>query len=125
LNGDSKVAEIKARDSDNGPTYLYVIAELGDSGPTKIGISQNVNKRLSGLQNGNPRKIALYSKFKIPDRQSAIQLEYLILRKFRTDGASLCGEWVQVSPVLVESEIQKMLDQLGERYSFEPQGSIK
>lgn len=75
-------------------SYVYIIYD--PSGLCKIGKANNVKKRLSTLQIGNPRKLLVYYKFtcKSPSRSNLLEkLSHAKLAPFR-----LSGEWFNVNP---------------------------
>lgn len=71
-------------------TYVYVVAEIGTTRPCKVGVSEDVRQRLSGMQCGNPRELVICSFFLVDSREAALRAESLALKRFRV----LRGEWV-------------------------------
>ena len=56
--------------------WVYVIAEEGAvDGPAKVGTARNVAYRLSGLQNGNWRRLTVLGCFQVAGRDDALALE--------------------------------------------------
>jgi predicted GIY-YIG superfamily endonuclease len=62
----------------------------------KIGIAENVEKRIRQLQTGNPHKIYLIYSFLVKDRDEALRLEsrfHEILRRFNKSGEWYLLKW--------------------------------
>lgn len=77
--------------------YILFISELNVS---KIGISENVEKRVKQLQTGCPYKIDLVRKY---DSKLSARIEKIMHRKYRSrkvdeNEYSLTGEWFFLSP---------------------------
>lgn len=71
--------------------YVYL---LESAGCYKIGIAENVEKRIRQLQTGNPNKITLKYAYPTKDRDEALRIEtkfHAILRRFNKS-----GEWYQM-----------------------------
>jgi hypothetical protein len=78
--------------------YVYIIGEIrGDkiAGPVKVGISQTPFGRLSTIQTGNPRKLAVACAFAIPSRDIARTLERAF--HYVKSDLRLEGEWFDMS----------------------------
>lgn len=72
--------------------YVYL---LESAGCYKIGIAENVEKRIRQLQTGNPHKITLKYSCQVKDREQALRIEsrfHEILRRFNKS-----GEWYQLN----------------------------
>lgn len=80
--------------------YLYAI---GDGSKVKIGMSSNVNKRLSGLQSSNPKELKIIWKIKVgTSRVDAISNERKLHSLCRKYGVR--GEWFDLDCIaLVKS----------------------
>ena len=83
------------------PCYVYIVATINAgnelSGPVKVGVAENPTARLSGIQTGNPNKLAIAFSFWTPERGIALQLE----RSFHAvkSGHCLQGEWFDIEPL--------------------------
>ena len=76
--------------------YVYFIQDgRGNGGPIKIGKAKDVEKRLSILQIGNPRKLTLLAAIKCKSCGDAIRLEKELHKKF--SNYQLRGEWFRGS----------------------------
>jgi hypothetical protein len=80
--------------------WVYVFAhqsEAGLTGPVKVGISKNVNARLSTIQTSCPQRIELAYVFECPNRGIARDIE----RSFHDTQAEnrSHGEWFNFEPV--------------------------
>jgi len=72
--------------------YVYIIKCCnGKNYPIKIGVADNPEKRLSELQTGSPYGLALISKFEMPSREAAYNLECWLHKRFKS--ARMSGEW--------------------------------
>lgn len=91
-----------ARMSSYNRTDLYLIQE-GSIGPVKVGIARNVFLRMSDLQAGNHRRLALRSLWVAEERALAVIAEAAVLQRFA--GARILGEWLDASPAEVSDFI--------------------
>lgn len=82
---------MKSRDKNN---MLYIIRS-GGYRYYKIGITNNINKRFSTLQTGNPVKLVLYRGYIIENRHKLEKLERLIHTKFKEK--RIRGEWYMLN----------------------------
>jgi len=88
------------------PYWIYCIVENGSEeiGPCKIGIANNLGKRLSSLQSGNWRPLVLIWKIRVSDRDWAKNVEQYCLGCHRPSVYTpdyrkrLKSEWVETSP---------------------------
>jgi predicted GIY-YIG superfamily endonuclease len=55
--------------------YVYVIGVEGHD-LVKVGVTQDVNKRLVSLQTASPFKLSLVCSFGFPSREHALHSEY-------------------------------------------------
>ena len=90
----------------NRPFYFYLVGS-SENGPTKIGMSSNLNLRLLQLQTGNPEKLEFLYTQECGDCFLAETIESAVLNRFRN--RALCGEWVSAS----KQEILEWLEQAG------------
>lgn len=90
------------------PRLLYCITEIGceATGPCKFGLATNMSQRLSSLQCGNWRELAVVWQVRISDRDRAINAEQHCLIMHRPNCYStrntvkrLKSEWVEATPV--------------------------
>lgn len=72
-------------------SFVYLISS-GEDGPVKVGVSDNPESRLSGLQSGNPVKLHIAAKWKMPSRKAAFDVERAVLDDFGS--SRLMGEWI-------------------------------
>jgi len=90
--------------------YLYFI-QLENTGPIKIGLAKNPNRRLIQLQTANPYKLNLLYFF--PSCKTDEDGLHYLLRAYRLE-----GEWFLPSKkVLAEIEAQKRIDEKIENWS--------
>jgi Meiotically Up-regulated Gene 113 (MUG113) protein len=80
--------------------YVYFIT---DGEYIKIGISNNVKSRLSGLQTSNPKKLSLLSSIECPDSTYAGELERTLHERFSESRAS--GEWFKLDWETVQKKL--------------------
>lgn len=76
-------------------TYVYFIT---DKSKVKIGIAKDTKKRIKQLQTSSSSVLYLYKHIALPDRKTALQLEYRLHKKlssFRVEGTK---EWFDVTP---------------------------
>lgn len=86
------------------PPSKYCVYFLHDGTYTKIGISNNVKKRLQMLQIGNPNKINIIAHSKILDNAQSIERAlHKKYKKYKT-----VGEWFLLSPS-EEQNLQQFL----------------
>lgn len=79
--------------------HLYIICHADGerpSGPVKIGIGNNPRIRVRDMQTGNPRKLDLWTTFKLPHRMTAHSLEKHIHSCLADK--RLMGEWFNIEP---------------------------
>lgn len=72
-------------------SFVYLVS-TGEDGPVKVGVSDNPESRLSGLQSGNPVKLHIAAKWKMPSRQAAFDVERAVLDDCGLH--RLIGEWI-------------------------------
>lgn len=76
------------------PTFVYIIGfptKEGFDWPVKVGITSNLNARLSSLQTGNYNRIAYMRTFRLPSRALALEIEKAFHDRYADLG--MCGEW--------------------------------
>jgi hypothetical protein len=76
-------------------TYLYFI-KMSMTDIIKIGISKNIEKRLSGIQTGNPYELEVLNKFKC----SNSGLEKLVHKLYKLN--RIKGEWFSLDAESIE-----------------------
>ncbi|NIA72299.1 hypothetical protein HBA54_27285 [Pelagibius litoralis] len=89
-------------------------AQAGDAGPIKIGFASDVEKRLAGLQTGNPEPIRLLNI--VPDGTRS--LEARIHAKFGEH--RLRGEWFRPAPEVLEFVADPQVDPDPDPYPLPP-----
>lgn len=75
--------------TQNTPCYVYFATT--SNGYTKIGISTNIEARLSGLQIGNPDEIQIFTVIRFSSVQLATQAELMLHKKYAKYRKN--GEW--------------------------------
>ena len=77
---------------------LYFI-QIGKMGPIKVGITNDIQKRLIGLQTSNPEQLnVLYCEKLEAQEARSLEKEYHIMLR----DASLKGEWFRPTPFVLE-----------------------
>jgi len=100
--------------SAKNKTFVYIIkAGSGYKSPIKVGVTDNVHKRMKQLQTGNPKELMLVMRFECNDRRHAFTLEKTIHETL--EGRRLCGEWFEVT----KSKIMKVINNLGNDQEIE------
>lgn len=98
---------------------VYCVCERGSEefGPCKVGIAENMSKRLSSLQGGNWRPLAIAWAISVPDREMAYRIEQYCLGFLRPNPYGdksgrkrLKSEWVDGSPAQVKSHADRVVD---------------
>jgi len=82
--------------------YVYFI-RAGHTGPIKIGVASNVDRRLDTLQTGNHMELFLVAKIKCQSKTHAYSIENALHKKFK--GKRIRGEWFM--PNIKISEIEE------------------
>jgi len=83
--------KIKSQDVSFG--YLYF---LTDGDYVKIGVSKNVNKRISELNTSSAKEIKLIAKYCLPNPYSVEAILHQLLKRYRVN-----GEWFDISHFFV------------------------
>ncbi len=81
------------------PCFVYIIAKdcgTHGTGPVKIGISDDPEKRVRGLQTASPYKLVLMCKVYAHDRAMARAIESMMHADFADRRTS--GEWFDITP---------------------------
>ena len=85
--------------------YIYILKQE-DSNIIKIGVTNNINKRLKSVQTGNPSKISVYY---YEERNNAYKIEAYLKKKFVKYKKE--GEWYEnLDPLIVRVELLQYLD---------------
>ena len=71
--------------------YVYIMRSGHGDGPIKIGVASNPEKRIAGLQVGNPVAIILLTKILMPNRKAAYDLEWWLHKRFNRNRMEV--EW--------------------------------
>lgn len=93
--------------SNSRAVWVYVICDH-DADRVKVGISNDVARRLLSLQPGNPNRLKAVHTFLCKDRDTASKIE----RQFHEahgDEFGMCGEWFGMTPDLAAVKIQEIL----------------
>lgn len=77
-------------DSNTDQPAVYIV-QNGLTGPIKIGVSKNVQRRLRELQTGSARKLNLLGWFDCESIDLAFELESQLHKQFKANAMS--GEW--------------------------------
>lgn len=95
--------------------FLYCLIEEGCevSGPSKVGVTDNLRGRLSSLQGGNSRRLRFAWEIEL-DRPDALELEAHLLRWFRPSvygsggrtTVRLASEWLAIGPTEISTRAQ-------------------
>jgi hypothetical protein len=84
-------------------TYVYIVGEAGADRPIKIGIADNLEKRLIGLQIGNARRLEIRHSFLFDSVKLARDAELAAHRHFKN--SALCGEWFDIDDAVAAAWI--------------------
>lgn len=82
--------------SDPQECFVYVIS-IDDLGLSKIGISDNPNKRLRQLSTGSPFRMRVALTISLPDREMALAVESAFHKE--VGPRRLNGEWFEVEAI--------------------------
>ena len=74
--------------------YVYVYF-ISDGEFVKIGVSENINRRIKELETANSRKLKCIKKIKCNSRQEAFDLEYEFHNRFKN--LQVKKEWFRIS----------------------------
>lgn len=79
----------------NENVEIVYVLQNGDTNQYKIGITNNLNKRMAQLQTGCPGELKIIKVFHTDKRYQARGLEMALHHKFETEGKRirLGGEW--------------------------------
>ena len=98
-------------------TYLYIIrAGLSLSDPVKIGVANNIEKRLDAMQTGNHKELVILYKIPMNSREHAFSTEKRIHSQFRKQ--NIRGEWFR-SRVLSKIKIKELLSERNHEKLFD------
>ncbi len=86
-----------------GPTcHVYLVGFRSPdgrlSGPVKVGITTDVEKRLKSIQTGSPRRLFLGAYLSTPNREIALAMESCFHEIF--DAHRMSGEWFDMEPAI-------------------------
>ena len=104
----------KNKDILKSKKWIYAIGQK--NGPLKIGITDNVENRLSILNVGSPNFLSILFKYKADSIENAIKIEKELHYNFRLK--HIRGEWFNINESDI-SEIQKLISSL-KFYTFVP-----
>lgn len=87
---------------------------MSNSDPIKIGVADNVEKRLDNMQTGNPRELVILYKIPMNSRSHAFMVENRIHKKLSKH--RIRGEWfigralnkIKVKEILKERSHEKL-----------------
>ena len=89
-----------------GPKIYIIGKEFGP--PVKVGISDNVSKRLKQLQTGSPERLVIHYVFRCKTRRLAVLAESTFESLNR--GKVRHGEWYNMDPMTAISLVEETLD---------------
>lgn len=81
--------------------YVYIICHEENGNfysPIKIGISDNPDRRLASLSSGNPKNLAVFHRFGVPDKAHAASLEKDFMEHPSNKAKRMKGEWFDITP---------------------------
>lgn len=101
--------------------YLYFISSTKKNTPTKIGISEDVQKRLDHLQTANPYPLKCTGKIPFDTRREAVNIENYLHRRLRK--CCTQGEWfdlrhIDLKKILIEYESKGHMNKRIERCDY-------
>lgn len=91
--------------------HIYLLTETGGDTYCKIGMAVDAEKRLRGLQSGNPRTLRFLGVWRLPTLEAAREAEGSILSYFRNGSAM--GEWSVISHDLAKTIVEGAIKNLG------------
>lgn len=87
----------------SGSIYVYIIQQDSKEKHIKIGVAEDVNKRVSSLQTASPYKLEVIAKITATDRNHALYMEKGFHERFKK--YRLTGEWFTNDVLRYMSEI--------------------
>jgi hypothetical protein len=91
--------------------HVYLIEEEGGAF-CKIGRAATVARRLSGLQSGNARRLAVAKSWHLDTRAMAVDVENLALTKL-TGWRVPKTEWIRGSSVFIGETVEEVIKEIG------------
>lgn len=82
----------------------YFVYFISDGQFVKIGISNDVMKRLGDLQVGNPKPLTVLFSVPVRNKKDALELEYRLHNVYRE--FARCGEWFDILNYIKVEEFQ-------------------
>ena len=92
-------------------TAVYLVGGR-DLGAFKVGVADNVSKRVASLQTASPNKIRIYGAI-YTSRDLAFRLEKIVHAKLHEFGLHLSGEWFDADPEDIYEVIVKLATSSG------------
>jgi len=93
-------------------TFVYLIYSGRKPGATKVGIADDVDQRLATFQTANAhRDFVVYKTYECASRAEAFRLEGRIIAAGRDAGWWGSGEWLLMTPSVVASMVEDMLNE--------------
>ena len=86
--------------------YVYVICPETELGHVKVGITSNIQRRLTELQTGHPERLKVYHKKQVPSRADAKRLE--VMAHARMVQWRQTGEWFDVQPDFARTVVENV-----------------
>jgi len=77
---------------------LYII-QIKNTNIYKIGVTKNLNKRLSDLQVGNPNELILIKLWKHPQVKKIQNYERILHNYYKKCGCWIRGEWFNLKQI--------------------------
>ena len=114
LVGATPAVQFPPNDGDDG---VYVIAERGGTGPmVKVGVTANVAGRLSNIQTGNPRLVAVDFFWRCRDARRVERAVHM-----RLSAWSVRNEWFRCS---LEDAVRTIFEVVGERGAVDEMSEV-
>jgi hypothetical protein len=97
---DYRVMNARKRNKEKYPNSDIYIFKMDKLGLYKIGVSQNINRRIKDINSANPYSVNLYYSLSV---NNAYDLEYLIHNKY--EGSALQNEWFELTDKMLSEVI--------------------
>lgn len=111
-----KYIDERDRDIVTSPVCWVYFVQQGDRGSIKIGVADNIERRIKGLQTGSPHKLNLLARIGCGGRKQAYDLENQLHRRFSS--YRLEGEWFARQVIFSMHKLKEKIDWEGEDLSM-------
>lgn len=95
--------------------HVYAVHEVGGEF-SKVGTASTPAYRIAGLQNGNPRRLAVVGIWHLDSRDLAFEVEKIALLHLGNDRVP-GRDWVRCGPEQAREAVVDAIDQLGIKYT--------